>query len=500
MRVAAVFSPVIVLSVSMSVALSHQELGQFESQADIGPVKYPGNVTYDPNVERYIVAGSGTNMWGGRDEFHFAWKRLPGDFILTARARFFGNGTDPHRKLGWIARKNLDSDSPYVDVAVHGDGLTSLQFRRTSGGDTEEIKSSIRGADVIQLQRRGDKFIMSVARFGEPFVSEQLPGVDLGDDVYVGLFVCAHNPDVVERAEFDNVRITLPAKDGFVPYRDYIGSNLELLDVESGRRELVYQTTDAIHAPNWITDGKSLIYNTAGRLVRFDLETKRATPIDTGFATANNNDHVLSFDGRQIGISHHSPDHGGRSIIYTLPVEGGTPKQVTSRGPSYFHGWSPDGKWLVYTGDRDGNLDIYKIPVDGGDELRLTSTPGLDDGSEFTPDGRWIYFNSGRTGRMQIWRMRAGGSDQQQVTDDAFNNWFPHISPDGQHIVFLSFQPDIAADQHPFYQHVYFRLMPITGGKPKVIAYVYGGQGTINVPSWSPDSKRIAFVSNTAGN
>jgi tricorn protease-like protein len=472
--------------------------GQFEGSADIGPVKHAGSVTFDTDLERYVVTGSGANMWAGRDEFHFVWKRLRGDLILTARARFLGDGVDPHRKLGWIARKTLDADSPYVDVAVHGDGLTSLQFRRTAGGDTEEVKSSLRAAEVIQLERRGSTFTMSVARFGEPFVSEQLAGVDLGDEVYIGLFVCAHNAEGVERGEFENVRIIVPAKDGFVPYRDYIGSNLEVLEVASGRRQLLLQTADAIHAPNWATDGKSLIYNTAGRLVRFDLNAKTSTPIDTGFATANNNDHVLSFDGRQIGISHHSPDHGGRSIIYTLPVEGGTPKQVTPRGPSYFHGWSPDAKWLVYTGDRDSNLDIYKISVEGGEEIRLTNAPGLDDGSEFTPDGRWIYFNSSRTGRMQIWRMHPDGSEQQQVTDDDFNNWFPHVSPDGRQIVFLSFQPDVAADQHPFYQHVYLRLMPITGGEPKIIAYVYGGQGTINVPSWSPDSKQVAFVSNTA--
>ncbi len=215
---------------------------------------------------------------------------------------------------------------------------------------------------------------------------------------------------------------------------------------------------------------------------------------------ANNNDHVMSHDGKMLGISNHSPEHDGQSIVYTLPVGGGTPKQVTATGPSYLHGFSPDGLWLVYTGQRNGTLDVYKTPFDGGDEVRLTDAPGLDDGAEFTPDGAKIYFNSSRSGRMQIWRMRPDGSDPEQVTDDQFNNWFPHVSPDGEWIVFLSFQPDVAADDHPFYKHVYLRVMPVGGGEPRVIAYVYGGQGTINVPSWSPDSKRVAFVSNTAGN
>jgi Tol biopolymer transport system component len=463
-------------------------------------VKHAGETAFDESTGRYTIAGAGENMWFGRDEFHFAWKRLRGDFILTARAKFLGKGAHEHRKLGWMVRKSLDGDSPYADVAVHGDGLVSLQFRRAAGAETEQITSDITGADVVQLERKGNTYIMSVAKFGRPLVSERLNGVDLGDEVFAGLFVCSHDADVVERAEFDNVRITVPAEDDFTPYRDYIGSNLELLDVESGDRTVVYHAADSIQAPNWTPDGKSLVYNTNGRLVRFDLESKTRTTIDTGSATANNNDHVLSFDGRQMGISNHSPEHGGRSIVYTLPVEGGKPRQVTPTGPSYLHGWSPDGTWLVYTGDRDGKLDIYKISVDGGEEVQLTTSAGLDDGAEFTPDGKWIYFNSSRSSRMQLWRMRPDGSQQEQVTNDEFNNWFPHISPDGRRIVFLSFQPEVTADQHPFYKHVYLRVMPIGGGEAKVVAYLYGGQGSINVPSWSPDSKRVAFVSNTAGN
>jgi TolB protein len=481
----------------MSAAFSQQPIGQFEAQTDVGPVKQIGSGSYDSATGKYVVAGSGSNMWLGHDEFHFVWKRLKGDFILSARGRFLGDGTDPHRKLGWMIRQSLKPDVPYVDVAVHGDGLTSMQFRRAVGRDTEETKSSLRGADAIQLERRGGTFVMSVARFGQPFVSESLEGVDLGDDVYVGLFVCAHNAETIERGEFDNVRITVPAKADFVPYRDYIDSKLEILDLATGSREVVYQTSGSIQAPNWTPDGKALIYNGSGRLFRFDLETKMPTPIDTGQATANNNDHVLSFDGRQIGISSHSSELGGKSIVYTLPVEGGTPRQVTQRGPSYLHSWSPDAKWLLFTGDRDGNLDIYKISADGGEEIRLTDSDGVDDGAEFAPDGAWIYFNSSRTGRMQVWRMRPDGSGQEQATHDDLNNWFPHISPDGKQIMILSFLPDVPAKEHPFYKHVYLRMMPIAGGEPKVVAYVYGGQGTINVPSWSPDGRRIAFVSNS---
>jgi len=499
--------PILFLSAALLIALlpntiafSQQAmLGSFTEQTDVGKPLRLGRATYDPDKQEYTIEGSGTNMWANRDEFHFVWRRLKGNFILTTNAAFAGKGVEAHRKLGWIVRSTLDPDSPHAVAVVHGDGLTSLQFRKTKGGVTEEIRSSVQAADVLQLERHGNTYRMAAARNGDAFTSEEV-SLDLGDDVYVGLFVCSHNKDVTERAVFSNVRITVPAKDDFVPYRDYIGSNLEIMDVASGRRKIVYTASDSFQAPNWTKDGRALIFNRNGRLYRFDLGSKTPAAIDTGFAVNNNNDHVLSFDGKMLAISHHSKDDGNASIVYTVPVKGGTPRRVTAKGPSYLHGWSPDGKWLVYTGGRNDEFDIYKIAVSGGAETNLTNTKGLDDGPEFTPDGRYIYFNSTRSGTMQIWRMKPDGSSQEQVTNDEYNNWFPHLSPDGQWIVFLSFSKEVNPSDHPFYKHVYIRLMPVATMKPKVIAYVYGGQGTINVPSWSPDGKRIAFVSNTDQN
>jgi TolB protein len=328
--------------------------------------------------------------------------------------------------------------------------------------------------------------------------------------VLAGLFLCSHNADAKEQAVFREVRIIRPAKVGFTPYRDYIGSQLEILDVHTGAIEAVHRSAEPFEAPNWTADGKALIINISGRganrglLRRFDFGSRTLSPIDAGFANRNNNDHVLSFDGTMLGISHQGPETSGRSAVYVLPAAGGTPRLITKLAPSYLHGWSPDGKWLVYTGGRSTpgggatKFDIYKIMADGsGDEVRLTDSPGLSDGPEFTPDGKWIYFNSTRTGLMQLWRMRPDGTAQEQVTHDEFNNWFPHISPDGKSIAFISYEKgDVKPEDHPYYKHVYLRLMPIEGGPAKVIAYVYGGQGTINVPSWSPDSRRIAFVSN----
>jgi len=478
-------------------------LGQFDGHGDIGSPRLSGSAAYNAVSQEYTLTSAGLNMWAARDEFHFAWKRMTGDFILQARVELLGTGVDRHRKLGWIVRSTLDADSPYADAAVHGDGLTSLQYRRAKGALTEQVQSPITGADVVQLERKGSAYIFSAARFGDALTAVQVADLALGDDVYVGLFLCSHNPDVIEKAVFRDVRIIRPAREGFVPYRDYIGSHLEILDVTTGHRQIVHSSAQPFEAPNWTRDGSALVYNGSGRgegrgrLYRFDLATRQSTPIDTGFANRNNNDHVLSFDGTMIGISDQSGSDG-RSAVLTVPVRGGTPKRMTPLTPSYLHGWSPDGKVLVYTGGRNDEFDIYATPSDGsGTETRLTDAKGLDDGPEFAPDGSHIYFNSVRSGSMQIWRMKPDGTNPEQVTSDDYNNWFPHLSPDGQWIAMLSFGKDVSPSDHPYYRRVYLRLLPVGGGAARVIAYVYGGQGTMNVPSWSPDGQMLAFVSNS---
>jgi Tol biopolymer transport system component len=493
------FTSSIVLATALCAGVFAQQknVGQFESHEDVGAVATPGSAVYDAQKQSYTITASGANMWTDKDEFHYAWKRMKGNFILRARAEFIGKGADPHRKIGWIIRPNLETDAPHVNASLHGDGLTSFQFRRAKGAITERVDFTQKGPDVVQLERRGGSYIMSVARFGETFVSREISDIALGDEVYVGLYVCSHNNSVVETAVFRDVEITIPARENFVPYREYIGSKLEVMDIASRRREILYTVKDSLQAPNWTRDGKALIYNHNGLLYRFDLAAKTPALLDTGDVKRNNNDHVISFDGKTLGISSTSAEDGNVSMVYTVPIEGGKPVKVTSKGHSYLHTWSPDGKFLLFTGRRNDELDIYKIPVTGGEEIRLTTAKGVDDGPEYTPDGKYVYFNSFRTGLMQIWRMKPDGGDQTQITNDEFNNWFPHISPDGKWIVFISFPKDIAPGDHPFYKHVYLRLMPVSGGAPEVIAYLYGGQGTINVPSWSPDSKKIAFVSNT---
>jgi TolB protein len=493
-RIILIFSIVMIVSCTKTT-----DYGIFTRSADIGNPKVKGSIVYEHQSGEYRLSGGGENIWGERDEFHFMYNEIEGDFILSARVKFIGNGVNGHRKLGIMVRETLNDNSAHINGVVHGDGLTSMQFRKNIGDQTEEIKMPLTSPGIIQLERKGKQFIFSAAKDGGTFTVIDIAELNLNSKPLVGLFICSHETDVREEAIFDNVRLTFPAKEGFIPYTDYIGSHIELLDIETGKRRIVHSSPLSLQAPNWSPNGKTLVYNSEGKIYAFDIATSSITEINTGIAVNNNNDHVLSFDGQWMGLSDHTEHPEGQSLIYVIPSEGGTPERITAEGPSYLHGFSPDGEFMIYTANRkiSEHFDIYRISRYTKEEVRLTNAAALDDGSEYSPDGKYIYFNSSRTGTMQLWRMNADGGNQVQLTFDKLNDWFPHVSPDGKWLVFISYNTDVAADDHPFYKHVYIRLMPAQGGEPKAIAYLYGGQGSMNVFNWSPDGKQIAFVSNS---
>lgn len=275
--------------------------------------------------------------------------------------------------------------------------------------------------------------------------------------------------------------------------QETVHSELCIMNPETKEVTTVFEADYRLEAPNWTLDGKYLIYNSGGLLYRISVKGGTPEQINTGFAKNCNNDHVLSPDGKYIALSNNDPkDH--KSRIYTVPIEGGKPKLITPEGPSYLHGWSPVSDELTYCAERNGEYDVYVIDMGTHEENRLTDSPGLDDGPEYSPCGKYIYFNSVRSGTMQIWRMKADGSEQEQVTFDKYNDWFAHPSPDNKWLVYISYQPEIPAGSHPANKNVMLRRQPVDGGEPEVLLDLFGGQGTINVPSWSPDSKYFAFV------
>lgn len=501
--------PTLILLFCMFIlsTFAQEPVGIFKSNKDIGSPKLAGSASYDESTQTYTLTGSGYNIWFGRDEFHYLYNNLKGDFILTANFAFVGDNKI-HRKIGWMVRASDKDNAVHCSAVLHGDGLTTLQWRVMENANMRDPEDEIRGAKpyytILQLERSGKTMIMRAAHPGEPFevigkqVMENLP-----DDVLAGLIICSHDPAVLETAKIWNVRIDLPVADTYNPDKEgYLGCRMETMDVFDGKRKVIMEKDGRFEAPNWMPDGKKLLFNMDGNIYKMPVEGGAPEQINTGEAKHINNDHCISFDGKMLGISNHLTGlPGGGSTVYTLPLTGGEPQMVTKDTPSYLHGWAPNNKEVVYVAQRNGiNIyNIYKNSIKGDKEVALTDLKAGEhvDGCEYSPDGKYIYYNGSQSGTMQVWRMKPDGSEKEQLTFDQYNNWFPHISPDGKWIAYISFDPDIEFNSHPSYKRVTLKLMPVTGGAPKVIAYLYGGQGTINVNSWSPDSKHIAFVSNS---
>jgi TolB protein len=485
-----------------------QKTGIFDNSSDIGNPKRPGSAKYNPADQSYILRGAGYNIWFDRDEFHYLFNRIKGDFILTANFQFTGTGKNPHRKTGWMVRESTHEKAVHTSGVLHGDGLTVMQWRVSPGAEMRDPHDEIFAKDsaynVIQIERSGRNIIMRAAHSGKPLVTigtqlmENLPA-----EVLVGPFICSHDPDVTEEVKIWNVRIDKPVPDDYSPAKlGWLGCRMETINVFDGKRKVIWEKDGRFEAPNWMPDGKRLLFNMDGLLYTIPVTGGNITHLNTGTVKNNNNDHGISFDGKMLAISSSKPGQGGGSAVWVLPITGGEPKLITEETPSYFHGWAPNNKEVIYVGQRDGKnvFNIYRKSIEGGKEVALTDVkPGEHaDGCEYSPDGKYIYYNGNHTGTMQIWRMRPDGTGREQLTFDEFNDWFPHISPDGKWVLFISFPPDIDPNSHPSYKRVMLRMMPVTLGEPKVVAYLYGGQGTINVPSWSPDSKQVAFVSNSA--
>ncbi len=281
-------------------------------------------------------------------------------------------------------------------------------------------------------------------------------------------------------------------------------SYLNILDTVTGKVKVLHRFDKVIEAPNWVKSSNSLIFNSEGKIWNYDIESGEVREIPSYECDNCNNDHVLSPDEKQIAVSHGKRGGGFESRIYILPIGGGEPRLITPNTPSFLHGWSPDGKELAYCAFRmqdDGmQVDVYAIEVpdegkDAPEERRLTMG-GFNDGPEYSPDGKHIWFNSTRSGLMQVWRMNRDGSEQTQMTDNDRNNWFPHVAPDCKKVVYLSYaEGELAPNEHLPNMNVEIWKMDYDGENKEKLLSFFGGQGSINVNSWSEDSRYVAFVS-----
>lgn len=497
MRFRAVFPAV--LSISLAAALAHAQstnLGIFEDQSDVGSVTPPGTASYDPSTGTYTLTSAGANLWSTTDAFHFLSKKISGDAVLTANIVFpdsTGN-PNPHRKAILILRQSLAADSAYVDAAQHGSGLTALQFRRVDGSGTDDIELSLATAPQrLRIEKRGDTFTLYLAS-GPNQPLHQVGAttqLHLRDPFYIGIGLCSHDPAKTERAVFSNVILEKPAPS---PSNPALYSTLQTLSINQDfhRAAVVWSSQAHFEAPNWTRDGKILIFNEDGKIMTVPVDGGTPQPLNIGNATHCNGSHGLSPDGKSLAISCATPGKP-ESRVYIVPLTGGEPRLVTEHPNSYFHSWSADGKTIIFTRPDHGSGNIFAIPVDGGEEHALTTGTGISDDPDCSPDGQFIYFNSDRGGTMQIWRMRPNGSSPEPITNDDYVNWTPHVSPDGKWIVFISYQKGTTG--HPANQPVALRLMSLDDRKIHVLFNITGGSGTMNVPSWAPDSQHFAFVS-----
>jgi TolB protein len=504
-----------------TTTMEKPSLGTFEAQGDIGDTAFKGSASYDAATKTYSVTGGGANIWYAADAFHYVWKKMPaGDLHIAADISFATTTGIPHKKAGLMIRQDLTPGSPYVDVAVHGNGFTAMQWREDENGPSNEIAVQMLSPTRVRLEREGEYAYVSVA--GPDGVLHHAGGnvrIKLTGPYYVGLGVSGHDNKVTETAFFKNVEMYVP-KLADVPDPGYpakVESTIEILDVASGNRRVAFQlNTGKLEAPNWSRDGKFLVYNGGGKLWKLPIDASsnwsealksqgEPVMIASGNYVKLNNDHVLSPDGKMIAFSDQT-QADNVSRIYIMPIDGSdkpTPVVADKGGFSWLHAWTPDAKAVVFTGNRVdkgkmnvSNYDIWMRPIKGGKERDLTKSPGLDDGADFSADGKWLYWNSVRSGQMQIWRSYLDGTHLEHPIVEDRRDWFAHPSPDGKWIVYVSFANDVPLDDHPPNRNVELRIVPADfSAPPRVLAKLFGGQGTMNVPSWSPDSKQIAFVS-----
>ena len=270
-----------------------------------------------------------------------------------------------------------------------------------------------------------------------------------------------------------------------------------VVDVAQGRSQRVFATHDLLlEAPNWLAAADALLLNGNGRLSRISLSDAQLHPVPIAGIPPINNDHVLDPDGRHVYLS---ADDGH---LYRAPLAGGTAIRISDADDlmHFLHGVDPAGTRLAFVGvprrQAPGAAQalIHTMSSAGGDYRRLAHRHGAADGCEYSPDGRWLYFNvDAFDGRMQLARMRPDASELAQLTFDNCANWFPHLSPDGTRLVYLAFPP--GTQGHPSDVWVEIKLIDLPEWRPgKTLARVFGGQGTMNVNSWSPDGERFAYV------
>ena len=473
-------------------------LGLFRSESDIGNAVPPGSAHYDAARHIYTIASAGANAWYHVDHFDYLWTRAAGDLALTGRISFpprrYSHEPNPHRKGLLMFRQSLAPGSAYVDAALHGVGLTALQYREERGANSPDIELTMSAPQTLRLEKRGDVFTLYVSAAGEPLhqvgASVQL---HLQPPFYVGLGALSHDAQTTDAVEFSNVAIErlkpLPESAKRVLY-----STLQTIEFTNQyRRAVVIRSVPGtMQSADWAPDGKSILVWEDGRIERIPyLDPDGGGPaqsIDLEGLVGCSGNFGLSPDAKVLAVSC-SRAPGGTHQVYLLAAAGGGPRQLTRDGAaSFFHAWSPDGKTVAFTRGSASHADIFTVPTAGGPETRLTYDT-VNDGPVYSPDGQYLYFDSSRSGTTQIWRMRSDGSQAEQMTDDESLNSSPHLSPDGTTLAFLSQHAGHGSGYGPSV----LQVMRLDDGLIQRVVGLRGDRGSFSMQPWG-NAKRFAFI------
>jgi len=474
-------------------------IGVFRAQSDVGAAATPGGGHYDAAADCYTLSSAGANTWYHVDAFHYVWLTASGDWTLTAEIRFpppaYGHEPNPHRKGILMFRQSLDAGSANAALAVHGSGMTALQYRQGRGENTQDVEINIDLPKTVRIEKRGDLVTAFVSRHGEPLHAVGASTrIHLRSPYYVGLGALSHDIGTTDTVQFAHVSLRRP--DAAKRSPPVLYSTLQTLQIEDQfrRASLIRHVPGLMQSVNWAADAKALYVAEDGHLNKIavlDPPTEAAPQaVATGKLVGCSGNDGMSPDGKWLAVSCRESLQALHQI-YMLPAGGGDPVGPLTHGAqsSFFHAWSADSRTIAFTRGSASKADIYTIAADGGAESRLTRDT-LNDGPDFSPDGVYVYFDSSRSGASQIWRMHVDGTQPEQITDDAYENSSPHVSPDGKYLAFLS-QP---ADVRTGVGDAELRIIAFHDGLIRSLVHFQGNRDSFAMYSWG-DLNHLAFIS-----